>query len=225
MILFADCGNTAVKFALGSSRVRMLPDPQLFDQWLNNRVAEELILLPGAAHASNVVRQWWTKTVRIVGTDIALPECGQYPGMGLDRIVAGLATPPGSIVIDAGTATTLTVWGTDGRFAGGLIMPSPQAMIAGLSVRAPALPAPEPADSSARAAQHDTRGAIAAAAGIGHPAMVAACVERLRQETHLERVVITGGGADELVRSGRMPGMEQRPWLVLEGMEMLSKRS
>ena len=222
MILFADCGNTAVKCALGDGRVRLLPEPQRLSAWLNQRSADELVLLPGATRTSDIVRTWWTGRLRVIGHDLPLPDRGQYPGMGVDRIVAGLAVQGAAIVIDAGTATTLTAWDASGRCAGGLILAGPYAMIAGLAARAPALPAPEPMAASARAAQRDTNGAIAAAAGIGHPAMVAACVERLQQETGIARIIATGGGADELVRSGRLPQLEQKPWLVLDGMATLS---
>ncbi len=122
-------------------------------------------------------------------------------------------------MVDAGTATTLTAWDACGRFAGGLILPGPHAMIAGLHACAPALPLVEPLGHAAPAAQQATPGAIAAAAGIGHPAMVQACLARLRSETGIANVVLTGGGATGLAEVLALPVL---PWLVLEGMERLS---
>jgi pantothenate kinase type III len=74
-----------------------------------------------------------------------------------------------------------------------------------------------PLPSSSPAAQRDTRGAIAAGAGIGHAAMVRGCLDRLRLETACPRTVLTGGGMDDLA----IDGAERRPWLVLEGLELL----
>ncbi len=214
-MILADCGNTAVKLACGAERVRL--QPETVAAWLERHPGGELLVLPGSAATSAVVRAAFRGPVRVVGPDLALPEVGQYATMGLDRIVAGLAAGARTIVVDAGTATTLTAWDDQGRFAGGLILPGPHAMVAGLLARAPALPQVEPSDSGARAAQFDTANAIAAGIGIGHAAMVVACLRRLQTETGIDRVVVTGGGA-----AGLLPGAEHRPWLVLEGLECLA---
>jgi pantothenate kinase type III len=215
--ILADCGNTAVKLGFGRERLRLsVPEAVA---WLRAQVADELVLLPTARHAADALRAAWSGRVRTVGADLVVPAVGQYPGMGLYRIVAGFAAPHPGIVVDAGTATTLTAWNASGQVAGGLILPSPHAMIAGLHACAPALPVVEPLGHAARAAQQATAGAIAAAAGIGHPAMVQACLERLRTETGIGSSVLTGGGAVELAA---VLGLPVLPWLVLEGMERLS---
>ncbi len=215
-MILADCGNTAVKLANGPERVRLAPEPAA--AWLAAQHGGRLLLLPGASAAADLVRRAWRGQLTEIGRDLQLPDRGQYPGLGVDRIVAGLAAGSATIVVDAGTATTLTAWGADGRFAGGLILPGAHALIAGLCARAPALPAVEPLGRDAPAAQRDTRGAIAAGAGIGHAGMVEACLARLRLETRIDRVLVTGGGAEEL----DLPEAEPRPWLVLEGLELLA---
>lgn len=215
-MIFADCGNTAVKLASGAERTRVPPEQAA--AWLASHPSDRLLLLPGASATADVVRRGWRGPMSEIARDLQLPDRGQYPGMGIDRIVAGLAAGPATIVVDAGTATTLTAWNTDGRFAGGLILPGAHALIAGLCARAPALPLVEPLGRDAPAAQRDTRGAIAAGAGIGHAAMVEACLARLRRETRIDRVIVTGGGAEAL----DLPEAEPRPWLVLEGMERLA---
>lgn len=215
--ILADCGNTAVKLGFGRERLRLSTEAAA--AWLRAQDADELVLLPTARAAADALRAAWRGRLRTVGQDLALPDLGQYQGMGLDRIAAGLAAPHPAIVIDAGTATTLTAWDAAGRFAGGLILPGPHAMIAGLRASAPALPLVEPLGAGAAAARHDTPGAIAAAAGIAHPAMVRACLERLAAETGIASAVLTGGGAPELAAALRLPIL---PWLVLEGMERLS---
>lgn len=216
--LLADCGNTWVKLALGGDRVRLSPEPERLAVWLAGRPVDELVLLPGAARSANVLRGWWSGRRCELGRDIPVPDRGQYPSLGLDRVAAGVAAGTGVIVIDAGTATTLTAWDARGRFAGGLILPGTHALIAGLSASAPALPRVEPLPADAPAAQRDTEGAISAAAGIGHPAMVAACLTRLRQETGISRLLATGGGAGALVAAGTLSADAVRPWLVLNGL-------
>lgn len=216
--ILADCGNTAVKLAFDGGRVRLAACD--VPAWLALHAADELVLLPTAAASAAAVRAAWNGRLREVGRDLPLPDRGQYAGMGADRIVAGLAASSPCIVVDAGTATTLTAWDAAGRFAGGLILPGPQAMIRGLAAAAPALPVVDPLPPDARAAQHGTAGAIAAAAGIGHPAMVRACVDRLRAETGIAAVAATGGGAAVLAP---LLGVVERPWLVLDGMDLLSR--
>ena len=215
-MIYADCGNTAVKLRHGDERVRLCADE--VPAWLLRHPAKVLVLLPSASATAQIVRDAWPGTLREVGVHLHLPDRGQYPSMGLDRIVAGLAAGPGTIVVDAGTATTLTAWDGAGRFAGGLILPGPHAMIAGLCARAPALPLVEPLLHDAAAAQRDTRGAIAAGAGIGHAGMIVWCVAQLQRETGLDRVITTGAGAADLP----LPSAVQRPWLVLDGLERLS---
>ena len=217
-MIFADCGNTAVKLACGAERVRLSPDQVA--AWLASHAGDELVLLPGAEASACRVRQAWSGRLIELGRDLPLPECGQYPGMGVDRIVAGLAAGSAVIVVDAGTATTLTAWDGSGRFAGGLILPGAHALIAGLCACAPALPSVEPLGRDAPAAQRDTRGAIAAGAGLGHAGMVEACLARLQLETRLGRIIITGAGAAAL----DLAEAEPRPWLVLEGMQEMWDR-
>lgn len=214
--VLCDCGNSTVKLVRDGDPVRL--EPAAVPAWLAAHPAAALVLLPGAARTADIVRRAWTGRLLTVGHDLPLPDLGQYPGMGLDRIVAGIAAGPSCIVVDAGTATTLTAWNGDGRFAGGLILPGARTMVAGLSAAAPALPMIEPLGPEAPAAQRDTRGAIAAAAGIGHAAAVRECLHRLQRETGLTRVVVTGGNALHL------PGAETRPWLVLDGLRELVTR-
>lgn len=217
-LIVCECGNTAVKCQHGGERVRLAPAAAA--DWLAARQAGVLLLLPTAARTSSLMRAAWGGRCVIVGSaELPLPDLGQYPGMGLDRIVAGLAAGPGAIVVDAGTALTLTAWGADGRCRGGLILPGARALAAGLAAAAPALPEARPEPGLA-ACQRTTRGAIAAALGIALPAMAAACLERLRAESGCTRTVITGGDAALLGLAG-----EERPWLVLEGLAMLAERA
>lgn len=142
--------------------------------------------------------------VRLLGRELAVPDCGQYAGCGADRVLAGIAavaaTRADVLVIDAGTATTLTVWRADPSarcgavFAGGLIAPGATACVAGLVARAPHLPAVAPSAPDADPAAASTADAIARAVGIGYPGLVARCCEQLAAATGVTTVVATGGG-------------------------------
>lgn len=248
MRLLADCGNSAIKLALAHdggiwSHARLAPEPSALSGFAQEHLAaiDELVVLPGSAANADVIARWWAdaagvKPLRTIGREVAVPGLGQYPGMGLDRVVAGLvaARQEGRpvVVVDAGTATTLAAWAIQApvcpttlpRFLGGLIAPGARACSVGLSSLAPALPSVEPLPPGASARQHDTRGALAGALAIGHPAMIAACLARLRQETGIETAVITGGNAGALIDAGVLPRLAYRPTLVLEGIEEMCRR-
>jgi hypothetical protein len=208
--------------------------------------AAELVLLPVGRARARAVATWWAgagagRPLRVIraadapddglgGETLALPALGQYAGCGADRVVAGLVAALQEardvVVVDAGTATTISAWRfrADVRgfarvgFAGGLIAPGGQACALGLHHAAPALPLVCFPYGDNTASQHSTYGAIAAALMIGHPALVAACLQKLCAETAIATVVFTGGGAPLLIAAGIAPRLAYRPTLVLEGM-------
>lgn len=253
MRLLADCGNSRVKLGVSDGKRlvaqgRVVNETQAFDAFLVpwRDEVEDLILLPGARVSTLAVLAWWHahfpgRRWSVVGgpekTDLPLPELGQYPGMGPDRIIAGLAAGLAErhslIVVDAGTATTLSAWQvkpaeTDPcaaiRFVGGLILPSARACLAGLAAQAPALPLVEVLGPEVAARQHDTAGAIGAAMGIGYGPMVAACLLKLQRETGFHAEVATGGNAELLVAAHVVHPRALRPALVLEGLDGWSRR-
>jgi len=245
--LLADCGNTTLKLgvAAGSNVVahERLPVGRAS---LNDFVARhgkevrELVLLPGNRVHGDLVRAWWADTapgrrVRVIGDDLVLPDYGQYATCGYDRVLAGAVTcakeQRSVVVLDAGTATTITAWKWSidpsqvtgaPKFAGGLILPGAQACLDGLSAAAPALPHVSPFGPAATACQRDTVGAMSAAVGIGYGPMVAACLLKLQRETDIHEVVATGGNIALIVESRILPTSAHRPALVLSGMAFLA---
>lgn len=215
--------------------------------------AAELVVLPVSRAQARHAVAWWRRVgggrpYRVIraatsaddglgGETLPLPELGQYAGCGADRVLAGLVAALQEardvIVVDAGTATTFAAWrfraGETGwnrvRFAGGMIAPGAHACALGLHTAAPALPLVAPDGPDSPAARHDTAGAIAAAVGIGHPGMIAACLARLRGDTGIDAVLITGGGAAPLLAAGVVPRLAYRPTLVLEGMAEVVRNS
>lgn len=247
MRLIADCGNTRIKLgiyhdyrlesyahvAIESAAVGAFVTP-----WLQQ--IHECLLIPGARASSHIMTSWWSEhragqLLRYLGgnsdTDLPIPNLGQYNGCGLDRIVAGFAAGiqerQSVVVVDAGTATTITAWHVAAensdpqhaiRFAGGLILPGMRACLKGLTIAAPALPLVEPLGPDAHAQQHDTANAIAAAMGIGYGPMVAACLLKLQRETNIHHAVVTGGDIQSLLDAQITQRESHRPTLVLDGM-------
>ncbi len=246
MRLLADCGNTNVKLALAEGRtvqafVRLKPDPAQMSAAIYEHAGaiEELVLLPGNRRNSELVRGWWSDVcrdlpLRTLGAEIPLPEVGQYPGMGLDRIAAGIAACAQErapiLVVDAGTATTIGAWYHDGRseppngcrFLGGLILPAARTCLAGLAAMAPALPLVEPLGPGSSAVQRSTVAAIGAAMGIGYGPMVAACLIKLSRETGIRTTVFTGGNVDLLVDSQVARRDQVRGQLTMDGLAWLA---
>jgi len=251
MRLLADCGNSTIKLALAHdggvwTSERLTPTVAALEAFFRPHAATvaELAVLPGARATTTLVEEWWAtvaagRRVRMLGDPgLPVPELGQYPGCGVDRVVAGLVACTQEhrslVVLDAGTATTLSAWiyhpeGFDAagavRFAGGLILPGARSCISGLSEQAPSLPVVEPLGPGASARQFTTAGAIAAAIGIGYGPLVAACLLKLERETGLHHWVATGGNCGLLIDSQVVPRLSYRPTLVLEGLEMVCRRA
>ncbi|MBA2480274.1 MAG: type III pantothenate kinase [Planctomycetes bacterium] len=247
MRLIADCGNSTIKLGLAHdggiwSHERLAPREDALSAFVQPhlRAIEELVVLPGSRAHAELLAAWWSriaagKPLRRIGSEIPVPALGQYATCGVDRVLAGLVAcrqeRRSLVVVDAGTATTLTAWRYDAHadpartivFLGGLIAPGAAACAAGLSSLAPALPHVEPLGPEAGACQHDTYGAIAAAIGIGHGPMILACLDRLRRESTIAEVIATGGGCGALIAAGAIPRLAYRPSLVLEGIEELCR--
>ena len=240
--LLADCGNTTLKLgvAAGSTVVaheRLPVSRASLDAFMGRQGAgiRELILLPGNRVHGDLVREWWAslpgqRHLRIIGEDVAVPDYGQYATCGYDRVLAGAVTcireQRSVVVLDAGTATTITAWKWQvgaPHFAGGLILPGAQACLDGLSAAAPALPQVTPFGPAASACQRDTVGSMSAAVGIGYGPMVAACLLKLERETDIHEVVATGGNIALIVESRILPSSAHRPALVLSGMAFLAE--
>jgi len=100
-------------------------------------------------------------------------------------------------LLDPGIDEFLTAWRDEGprgpRVLGGLILPGAAACARALTGAVPHLPTVEPVAEDSDPLQTSTQGALAAALGIGYPAMVARCVERLAAAVGSELVVATGG--------------------------------
>lgn len=252
MRLLADCGNSTIKLALAHDGgiwldARLPAGEAALDGFIKDHDAgiTELAVMPGGRLNTDAIERWWARVgrgrrMRMVGAagpaGLALPDLGQYPNCGADRVLAGLVACAQErrslVVLDAGTATTVSAWLftreerdplLSVRFAGGLILPGARSCILGLTTQAPALPLVEPLGPSASARQHDTIGAIGAAIGIGYGPMVAACMLKLERESGIHDNLATGGNCSLLIESQVVTRLAYRPTLVLEGLELLCR--
>jgi pantothenate kinase type III len=249
MRLLADCGNSTIKLGLAQDGgiwqfERLDPRVSALDEFIKpfDRTITELAVMPGAKANTALLENWWRRAgagrrIRVVGdVSLPVPDVGQYPNCGIDRVLAGLVgclqERRSLVVIDAGTATTITAWDYSTanpdpigavHFRGGLILPGARSCAVGLTAQAPALPVAEVLGPDANACQFDTLGAIGAAIGIGYGPMVAACMLKLQRETGIHDHIATGGNCGLIIASSVMPRLSYRPSLVLEGLELLCR--
>lgn len=150
----------------------------------------------------------------------------EYTGtIGADRIAAWLgaceiAPKEGLLIVDAGTAMTIDVCDTDGKFRGGTIslgLGKRLSALAGAAVLLPEVEAGECADWIG----HDTKSAIQSGAANGVIGEIAFAFEKAKKEYDVKKIVLTGGDSEwighRLTESGIGPVMMD-PWLVGRGL-------
>ncbi len=144
--------------------------------------------------------------------------------LGADRVAAALGAHfsyPGrdKVVVDFGTATTVTAIAADGTVAGGAILPGFSLwaeMLAARTAQLPKVDAPPPKTALGRA----PREAIAAGLHFGHAGAVRELVDRVAREAFGGRkrplVLATGGNAARFERENLFA--ENVPDLILLGL-------
>ena len=142
----------------------------------------------------------------------------------LANAVAGYAMFNSScIVVDFGTALSITIVGSDGSLLGGSIAPGLETAMKALSMNTAQLPfvALSPPDS---AIGKSTTHAIQSGVLFGYVGLVEYLVKRIRQELGGTPKVIATGGLSEVIA----PLTEQfdtlEPWLTLDGLRIIGER-
>jgi len=144
--------------------------------------------------------------------------------LGTDRLAAALgarARHPGRnlLIVDAGTATTVTALRRDGHLLGGAILPGLALWPAMLATRTAQLPVIKKLARPRHALGRSTAESIASGVYFGHLGAVRELVARVATEAFGRRpflVVVTGGHAQILLREGLITIHE--PTLVLDGL-------
>lgn len=256
--LLVDCGNSASKWAVVESWSETGPQLSPVQRLPQDAAAEaaalqevltrypqlrHCLICPGHQQRAQHLRHWLGQQqpqlhCRVLGDSLAVPDLGHYPGCGLDRLCAGVAAVAQArsavLVVDAGTATTISAWLPSdqaqglGRFAGGLILPGAAACAQGLHQAAPALPCVShnllsPADLVASdALAQSTQAALRQALAIGYPAMVESCVAQVAAASGAARVLLCGGAQSTLSPDQRRRWPQQGD-LTLSGLARLAQ--
>ena len=155
------------------------------------------------------------------GLDIRLENPGQT---GADLVVADVAAlrehKPPLIVIDMGTATTMSVLDENGAHIGGCIIPGVRISMDALTERTALLPGLQ-LDQPKRAIGRNTVDAMRSGIMIGTACMLDGMVERFEQELGKKTTVIaTGGIAKFIVPLCKTPMIYDKD-LLIKGLAAL----
>ena len=155
------------------------------------------------------------------GLDIRLENPGQM-GAGLVAAdVAALAEhKPPLILIDMGTATTMTVLDPNGAHLGGCVCPGVKISLEALTAKTSLLPGIQ-LDSPKQALGRNTADAMRSGIMLGNAAMLDGMIDRFREETGWEfTIVATGGLAKHIVPLCRHEIIFDR-YLIIKGLAKL----
>ena len=157
------------------------------------------------------------------GLDIRLENPGQT---GADLVVADVAAlrehKPPLIIIDMGTATTISVLDENGAHIGGCIIPGVQISLAALTEKTALLPGLQ-LDQPKRAIGRNTIDAMRSGIMMGTACMLDGMVERMEQELGCKTTVIaTGGIAKFIVPLCKTPMIYDKD-LLIKGLVALYK--
>ncbi len=155
------------------------------------------------------------------GLDIRLENPGQT---GADLVVADVAAlrehKPPLIVIDMGTATTMSVLDQNGAHIGGCIIPGVRISMDALTERTALLPGLQ-LDQPKRAIGRNTVDAMRSGIMMGTASMLDGMVERMEQELGCKTTVVaTGGIAKFIVPLCKTPMIYDKD-LLIKGLATL----
>ena len=148
--------------------------------------------------------------------------------LGSDLVAAAVAAvaecPQPVIIIDMGTATTITVVDTGGRFLGGAIAPGVALSVNALSAGTSLLHK-VPIEAPKKCICGTTTACMQSGAVYGTAAMLDGMIDRFRQELGREaQVVATGGIASRIVPLCRHQ-IAYDEYLLLKGMYVIYKKN
>lgn len=153
---------------------------------------------------------------------------GVYSTMGSDRIANAIAARKlygqdrAAIVIDAGTATTLTAVDREGRFAGGFITLGLGKTITMLHQAGAALPLAGLKPSIDRELCFDTESAILSGTLLGQVGMIEYWVRLAKRRLLNESIVIATGGWSEMISRHSNVFDVCDPVLTLKGVYLIA---
>lgn len=144
--------------------------------------------------------------------------------IGADRIACSVAalelTKESTAIVDAGTATTITVVTEKGDFLGGIIMPGLQTMNISLKEKTSLLPIVN-LDETFQIPGKNTESAIRAGIILGTVYAIEGLIEEIECDIGKRlKIILTGGNASLIGKYLKIPH-QLEPYLVFEGMRLI----
>ncbi len=159
------------------------------------------------------------------GIDIKLDDPAQLGANLLVEAVGGISLYGAPlIIVDMGTATTISVIGNDKRFMGGMIIPGIEVSLEGLAKSAAHLP--EVAiKKPAKLIAGNTVGAMQSGSLYGHASCIDGMIERIWDNLgYKTKVVATGEFTDEVIPCCRQK-IEIDDSLMIKGLTLLYEKN
>ncbi len=159
------------------------------------------------------------------GLDIRLDDPGQ---IGADLVVGAVAAlhlhRPPLIVVDMGTATTISAVDAQGRFLGGAIVPGLRLSMEALSGHTSQLPRVS-LDAPARCIGTNTVASMQSGAIYGSAALLDGMIERMEAELGAPAAVVATGGLAGCVTPFCRREIRYEPDLLLIGLAVLWEKN
>lgn len=224
--LASDCKKSADEYAVllaGIFSMKGIDPSEISD-------AAMLSVVPALTHTL-------TRALAAFGTEPLVIGSGIKTGLNLriespellgadivaDTVAALRLAKPPLIVLDLGTATTISVVNSAGELTGCVIAPGVKLSLEALSEKCALLPE-VPLSAPTRTVGKNTAEAINSGAVLGTTLMLDGYIERIKRENQLETLtVIATGGLAELILPLSENEMRYEPYLTLKGLLFLSE--
>ena len=175
---------------------------------------------------------------KILGVNPLIVNCNMNTGMnilmdnpasvGCDLIVDSVAAaskyPLPIIVIDMGTATTITVVDKDGNYIGGIIHPGLRVSLESLSNKTAQLPHIDLSTPN-RIIAKNTIESMRSGILYGHAGMMDSCIDRMEKELGMKATIVATGGLAPFVVPLCSHEIKVDDNLMLEGLYILYQRN